>query len=360
MTIDATTSIFDSEEIDLSDVCEYFADELKDPENWTYPTTNFGIDEVELLHKKYILWDTLVKGNNIGRFAGTDSGQVLKLGEDIQQNGIDPTQPPIFVDVVDDDIITGEHRGETSRQLGIFGWMTQFVRINEKDPIKRAWIKKRLSKALNNTRMFNQLNNSPDDIIEHIKYGIVNGHLTSQSQIEDEIKFQSNNSLTQTQQKNILTEMVSYITQTGAKVKLDRYRTYTDVTYNEYVETSEDPYVREVINDPDSHNYWVNMLSGTSIRNVITVAAKVKPKDKKPWLNIQASVGLPSSKQTLGEKRKNVHNYFLVNITKEIRALFAYWVDHDCLPWEHEKCQHAFPAQDHMNEDYESGEFIRY
>ena len=105
-----------------------------------------------------------------------------------------------------------------------------------------------------------------------------------------------------------------------------------------------------VVNDPDSHNYWVNMLSGTSIRNVITVAAKVNPLSKKPWLNIQASVGLPSKQQSLDEKRKNVHNFFLVNLTKEIKALFKYYIEHDCLPWEHEKCQHAFPAQDHMNE----------
>jgi len=356
MTISQALNIESSE---FDNLCTYFTDELKNPNNWTYPVTNFGIDEVEMLHKKYTLWKNLKKGNNIGRYAGTNSGQVLLLGEDIEQNGVDPTQPPIFVDVDDDDIITGEHRGETSGNLGIRGWMAQFVRINEKDPKKRAWIKKRLAKALNNTRMFNQLNNSPEDIKELIQFGIKNGHLTSQSQIEDEIRFHSNNSLTLTQQKNIITEMVSYITQTGANVKLDRYRTYTDVTYSQYVETSEDPYVQEVIKDPDSHNYWVNMLSGTSIRNVITQAAKVNPLSKKPWLNIQASVGLPSKQQSLNEKRKNVHNFFLVNLTKEIKALFKYYIEHDCLPWEHEKCQHAFPAQDHMNEDYESGQFIR-
>ena len=94
-------------------------------------------------------------------FSELEFNQLSKrlLGEDIEQNGVDPTQPPIFVDVDDDDIITGEHRGETSGNLGIRGWMAQFVRINEKDPKKRAWIKKRLAKALNNTRMFNQLNN---------------------------------------------------------------------------------------------------------------------------------------------------------------------------------------------------------
>ena len=352
------------EETDIDNICPIFDNpenkvNLKDPDTWTYHVTNFGIDEVELLHKKYTLWHVLRKGDNIGRFEGTNSGQVLKIKEDIQQNGVDPTQPPIVVDVDDDDVITGEHRGETSQELGILGWMVQYIKIHCKDPVKRAWIKKRLAKALNNTRIFNQLNNSPDDIREHIKYGITHGQLVSQSQIEDEINFQSNNSLTQAQQKNIISEMVSYITHTGANVKLDRYRTYTDTTYAEYVEKSEDPYVQQVINDPDSHNYWVNMTSGSSIRNTISAAAKVKSDDKKPWLNVQSSVGLPSNKQSLQEKRDNVYVHFLPALSKEIKALFSYFVVHQCLPWEHPECRHAHPAQDHMNEDYESGAFIR-
>ena len=203
MTLAQALNIEPSE---IDNLCQYFTDELKNPDNWTYPVTNFGIDEVEILHQKYTIWTSIKKGNNIGRYAGTSSGQVNLLGGDIQQNGIDPTQPPIFVDIDDEDTITGEHRGETSGNLGIPGWMTQFVRIHEKDPIKRAWIKKRLAKALNNTRMFNQLNNSPEDIKEHIQFGIKNGHLTSQSQIEDEIKFQSNNSLGLTEQKGIILE----------------------------------------------------------------------------------------------------------------------------------------------------------
>ena len=103
MTISQALNIESSE---FDNLCTYFTDELKNPNNWTYPVTNFGIDEVEMLHKKYTLWKNLKKGNNIGRYAGTNSGQVLLLGEDIEQNGVDPTQPPIFVDVDDDDIIT--------------------------------------------------------------------------------------------------------------------------------------------------------------------------------------------------------------------------------------------------------------
>ena len=92
MTIDATTTIFDSEDIDLSDVCVYFTDELKDPENWIFPVTNMGVDGVEILHKGYGLWENTRK-NNIGRIEGTDGEQVIALIEDVQKVKIDANSP---------------------------------------------------------------------------------------------------------------------------------------------------------------------------------------------------------------------------------------------------------------------------
>ena len=46
---------------EFDNLCTYFTDELKNPNNWTYPVTNFGIDEVEMLHKKYTLWKNIKK-----------------------------------------------------------------------------------------------------------------------------------------------------------------------------------------------------------------------------------------------------------------------------------------------------------
>ena len=341
-------------------ICPYFDEKLKDPTSWTFPVTNFGIDEVQLLHKKYTLWEDLETGNNIGRFKGNDKNQILKLENDIDQNGIDSTQPPIFVNVEDNTIGTGNHRQETSLNKGIAGWMVQYYQINCNDPVKKEWINKRFTKQLNNGRLFNQLNNSIDDIRELIKYGIKHQQLTTQPQIEREIEFQSNNSLTKAEQKRIIAEMVSYVHTTGANVKLDRFRTFTDTTYREYVDNSTDSYVKDVINDPDSNNYYINIASGTSIRNIIGQASKITSDSKKPWLNIQASVEIPSSQQPLEIKRNNVHDYFLPNLKKELNKLFKYKVDHECYPWEHPNCQHAFPAQDHTDENPEDHEFIRY
>ena len=357
MTLSSILNIVESE---ADYICPYFDDLLKDPKNWTFPVTNFGIDEVELLHKKYTLWKDVGRGNNIGRFKGNDKNQVLKLENDIDQNGIDPTQPPIFVNVEDDTLGTGNHRWESSLNKGITGWMGQYYQINCDDPIKKEWINKRFTKLLNNGRQFNQLNNSVEDIRELITFGIKYGQLTTQPQIEREIEFQSNNSLTKAEQKRIIAEMVAYVHATGANVKLNRFRTFTDKTYKEYVNLSTDPYVKDVIKDPDSHNYYINKQSGTSIRNIISAASKIKTTDKKPWLNVQASVELPSTQQPLDYKRDNVHTYSLPTLSKEIDELSKYKIEYGCYAWDHPNCQHAFPAQDHVDENPEDYEFIRY
>ena len=351
------SEIFNTE---IKPICPYFDDLLKDPKNWTFPVTNFGIDEVELLHKKYTLWEDLERGNNIGRFKGNDKKQVLKLENDIDQNGIDPTQPPIFVNVKDNSIGTGNHREEVSLNKGILGWQVQFYQVNCDDPIRNEWINERFAKKLNNGRQYNQLNNSIDDIRGHIQYGIKHKQLLTQPQIEREIEFQSNNSLTKAEQKRIISEMVSYVYAKGANVKLDRFRTFTDTTYKEYVDKSTDSYVKDVINDADSYNYYINTASGNSIRNIISEAKKIDSNSKKPWLNVQASVEIPSSHQSLGAKRKNVHTFFLSNLSKDLDKIFKYKVDHNCYPWEHPKCQHAFPAQDHIDENPKGYEFIKY
>ena len=290
------SEVFNTE---IKPICPYFDDLLKDPKNWTFPVTNFGIDEVELLHKKYTLWEDLERGNNIGRFKGNDKKQVLKLENDIDQNGIDPTQPPIFVNVKDNSIGTGNHREEVSLNKGILGWQVQFYQINCDDPIKNEWLNERFAKKLNNGRQYNQLNNSIDDIRGHIQYGIKHQQLKTQPQIEREIEFQSNNSLTKAEQKRIISEMVSYVYAKGANVKLDRFRSFTDTTYKEYVDMSTDSYVKDVINDADSYNYYINTASGNSIRNIISEAKKIDSNSKKPWLNVQASVEIPSCQTTV-------------------------------------------------------------
>ena len=133
--------------------CPYFDNpdnkvNLKDPDNWTFPVTDLGIDGVEILHKQYGLFkDT--NDDNIGRAEGTDPAQVLVIKEDVEENGVDHTQPPVFVDVDTGDLVTGDHRKQTKIQ----GWMFQYVRCRD------AWARKRLAKALNNGRQYHQKNN---------------------------------------------------------------------------------------------------------------------------------------------------------------------------------------------------------
>ena len=128
---------------DLSEyVCQYFDEKLMDPENWTFPVTDKGIDGIEIIEKKFGLWKEVVKQNNLGRYLGTNAHKVTEIKEDIEQNGIDCTQPPVYIDIDTGDIITGGHRHDACSYLGISGYMFVFVRC------ENHWARKRFAKAL--------------------------------------------------------------------------------------------------------------------------------------------------------------------------------------------------------------------
>ena len=348
-----TLSVFLNTPITFADyVCEYFDEKLMDPDNWTFPVTDKGIDGIEIVEKRFGLWKDVVKQNNIGRFLGTDSKKVNIIKEDIEQNGVDCSQPPVYIDISTGDIITGGHRHDVCSILAMPGYMMVFVKC------KDNWARKRFAKALNNERVFHATLNNEDEVIEHIKYGIAEGKITCQQQIEDEIALIANNSLSKTVQGRLVKEMISFIHSSGnANVKLERYTAHNEKTYGEYVSRSTDPYVKNVLNNAEVRNYFINMDNwGSRTNPLITEAAKT-PLDS--WMNIQASVSLPSRVESLEVKRDKVHGVALANLSKSLDKVFTYKFNNNCYPWEHKNCQHAYLAQDHHLEDVQAGQFIR-
>ena len=331
---------------------EYFPTKLMNPDIWNFIVTDKGIDGIEIVDKQYGLWKDVVKQNNIGRFKGTNPHKVKEIRDDIEQNGVDPSTPPVFVDVETADIITGGHRHDSSNLLHIPGWMFVFVKC------KDHWARKRFAKALNNERVFHSTNNDRDEVIEHIKYGIKHNQITCQQEIEDEIKLIANNSLSITVQGTLVKEMVSYIANNGiTTVKLERYTSHNEKTYSDFCTRSSDTYVKDVLNNGDVRNYYINMDNwGSRTNPLITEAAKCKLDS---WLNIQASVALPSKTESLSVKRDKVHDVFLTNLSQNLDSVFMYKVKNGCYAWEHQNCYHAFLAQDHHMEGVQEGEFIR-
>ena len=346
-------TIFEVLEIEeaLQYVCEYFDEKLMDPTNWTFPVNDKGIDGIEIIEKKFGLWKNVVKQNNIGRYLGTNAQKVTEIKEDMEQNGIDCSQPPVFIDIDTGDIITGGHRHDACSYLGIPGYMFVYVRCVDE------WARKRFAKALNNERVFRCTNNNEDEVIEHIKFGINAGQLTCQQQIADEVRLISNNSLSKTVQGRLVKEMISFVHNSGnTTIKLERFTAHNEKTYQEFVDRSTDPYVKNVLNNPEIRNYYINMDNwGSRTNPLITEAAKTAHDS---WLNIQASVGLPSRIESLDVKREKVHSVFLSNLESALDKVFMYKVANGCYPWKHSKCQHAFLAQDHHKEEVQSGEFI--
>ncbi len=347
-----TASIFDVLNIDIdSIVCPYFDEKLKDPANWTFPVTDKGIDDIEIIEKKFGLWKNTKKQNNIGRAMGTDQQKVLVIRDDMEQNGVDPTQPPVYIDIDTGDIITGGHRGDVCNLLGMPGYMMVFVRC------KNAWARKRFAKALNNERVFHATLNGPDEVIEHIKYGIKHNEITCQQQIEDEIKLIANNSLSKTVQGRLVKEMVSYIHNSGvSNVKLERFTSHNEKTYQDFVDRSTDTYVKDVLNNPDVRNHYINMDNwGSRTNPLITEMAKT-PLDS--WMNIQASVSLPSRVESLDVKRAKVHGVSMEALYDVLDRIRIYHAVNGHYPTQHPNCKHAFLAQDHHTEGVQEGQFI--
>lgn len=345
-----TATIFDTFNIE-NYVCEFFDQKLMDPSNWTFPVTDKGIDGIEIIEKKFGLWKDTVKQNNIGRYLGTDAQKVILIKEDMDQNGVDCTQPPVYIDIDTGDIITGGHRHDACLALGIPGYMFVFVRC------KNEWARKRFAKALNNERVFHATLNNSDEVIEHIKFGISHGEITCQQQIEDEVRLIANNSLSKTKQGRIVKEMVSFIHSSGnTNIKLERYTSHNVITYEQFVNRSTDKYVKNVLNNPDVRNYYINMDNwGSRLNSLISEASKT-PHDS--CLNIQASVELPTRFESLEVKREKVHSVFLSNLATSLDKVFMYKVANGCYPWQHKNCKHAFLAQDHHQEDVLEGQFI--
>ena len=373
MTIEATTTIFDSEEIDLSDVCVYFTDELKDPQNWIFPVTNMGVDGVEILHKGYGLWENTRK-NNIGRIEGTDGEQVIALIEDVQKVKIDPRCQPAFIDIETTDQLTGGHRFELSAKLGIPGWMFVYVKCRDQ------FARETFAKALNNERLNGgpQKQNDVKEVEAHIKKWIVAGRIKTEQDIENQVELLANPSLPKTEREKLCRLMVDFVHNKGIKsFTPNRFGKHGKDTWESFKSRSEnnegvdrdgnpcevDPYMTNVLDEDNNlNNHFINRSSGTHVNTIINPASAIKYSDDKPWLNLQIAVKIDNCKDSkeLDRRRKKFINEDLVSLSNTLDDLQEYKGRMRCYPWEHPDCEHAFLAQDHHQEYPEDGQFICY
>ena len=152
--------------------------------------------------------------------------------------------------------------------------------------------------------------------------------------------------------------MVSFIANNGiTTVQLERYTSHNEKTYADFLSRSTDDYVTEVLNSGENPNYYVNMDNWGSRTNPIIVEAAKCGHDQ--HLNIQASVSLPSARESLDQKRDKVHGNYFSNLSATLDTLFSYRFTNSCYPWDHPDCEHAFLAQDHHKEGVIEGQFIR-
>ena len=373
MTIEATTTIFDSEEIDLSDVCVYFTDELRDPDSWTFPTTNMGVDGVEIVHKGYGLWKNTRK-NNIGRIEGTSGEQVIALTEDVQKGRIDRTCQPVYIDIDTTDQLTGGHRFEVSSKLNIPGWMFVYAKCRDQ------FARETFAKALNNERLNGgpQKQNDVREVEEHIKKWILKGKIKTEQDIQNQIDLLANPSLLKVEREKLCRLMVDFIHNNGiASFKPNRFCKHGKDTWESYKSRSlneeglrsdgtpceVDPYATSILDENNDYNtHFYNVSSGTHINTILTPASKVKYTDKHPHLDLQMAVDISNCKDSndLKKKRKKVIEEELKTVADKLDDLYEFRFRMGYYSFMSPDCQHAFLAQDHQQEYPEDGQFILY
>lgn len=344
--------LFNASQTSADFLCDYWGMDHCDPDSWTYAVSTFGIDGVSLGEKKMVLWEDTQKSDlNIGRKFGTDLGSAERIAEDIRQNGIDTKCPVVYIDGDNGDRVGGGHRYRASQILGIPGWMCQLVYF------KSNWAKERFARKINNERSFIQNNNSPEDVEELIRLGIISEEIQTEQQIRDEIRFQSSNSFGKQRQESLANSLILELHLKGTNtIKLERYVTYNDDSYKSLVERSDDSYVEEIISNSAEYCHYLNHMNwGSRTNPLITVAAEASRKDKP--LHLINSVAKPSVKESLKTKRDKVFDVTLKNLEVDLDSLYAYKFRNGCYPWRNKNCQHTFLAQDTHNEDLNS--FIR-
>lgn len=372
MTIDS--SVFNLEATEVDNICEYFTDELKNPDNWIFPVTNMGIDGVKILHKDYGLWENTRK-NNIGRIEGTDGEQVIALTEDVEKGRIDSTCQPVYVDIDTKDQLTGGHRFELSAKLGIPGWM--FVYAKCKDQFARETF----AKALNNERLNGgpQKQNDVKEVESHIKKWIVAGRIKTEQDIENQVELLANPSLPKTEREKLCRLMVDFVHNKGIKsFTPNRFGKHGKDTWESFKSRSSndegvdrdgnscevDPYMTNVLDEDNNfNNHFINRSSGTHINTILNPLSKIKYTDDNPWLNLQIAVKIDNckdSKELNRRRKKFIEEDLYKDLTATLDDIFEYKIRMGCYGYQHSKCQHSFLAQDHHQEYPEDGQFILY
>ena len=371
MTISQALNIESSE---FDNLCTYFTDELKNPDNWTFPVTSMGIDGVEIIDKKYGLWKK-TKKNNLGRIEGTNGEQVIALTEDVEKAKIDPRCQPVFIDIDTEDQLTGGHRFETSQKLGIRGWMFVYVRC------KDQFTRETFAKALNNVRLNGgpQKQNDSKELEAHIKKWISEGKIKTEQDIENQVELLGNPSLLKNEREKLCRLMVDFVHNKGIKsFRPNRFGKHGKDTWENFKSRSSndegvdrdgnpcevDPYMTNVLDEDNNfNNHFINRSSGTHINTILNPLSKIKYTDDNPWLNLQIAVKIDNCKDSneLDRRRKKfIEEDLYKDLTTTLDDIFEYKVRMGCYGYQHPKCQHSFLAQDHYQEYPEDGQFIPY
>lgn len=335
---------------------------LQTPELWTHEV-DLGDDAV-FVEKKYFKWNDVKKYDNIARQKGTDPGKVELLADFIKQNGIDPSLPPVVIDYDTNVIVTGGHRKDACRKdlLDCEGWMGVFVKCHS------DYHREQLCFRLNNHQTsYVQSGNDIESLylflIKHID------KFKSEDEIRDKIRELSNYCMTTKTQKVLLNKVKAFVDNNNVTgVKLSRYTSHSSATLPDFLEQSkqsEDPYYKEVIqsSDPKSHSMYYNYGSGTSPWSIVVQAAKVTFGGH---LNIYGNTSVPSTNQTLVQKRESATKLVSKEVASVVDKLVEYkygkagQIGMGHYPWEHPDSVHAFMAQDCENEDVKGGQFITY
>lgn len=329
-------------------ICDYWNALACDPNNWTYKSSTFGVNGVELVGTMHmILWDEMDAWINPGRKFGIDIKKLEELKLDIEREGIDTDKPIVYYDIDTNELINGAHRKIASSAFDIPGWMAQGVRFKNKSA------KIRFANQSNKKRK--DIYSPPDaksiecSVRELMANPDESGVITDQD-IKNEVRSLGEGAIKEWKISDIANKLITERLYNGSVAGGERFNTWSRDSFNLFLKNSDDPWIDNVYNNPSAFCVYINMRDWSARIGPLMSAAEAAVIAKKP-LHLLISVELKILEQP-DTSRQKVFDENLKTIERQICKIVGLDVDRcdNMFPWNHSDCQHRALPQDTENE----------
>ena len=343
-------------------VNKYWGPDNMDPSVWTHIPRDCGVHGVSFPSGPlYTEWDSLNNSENSGRKVSVSQEDINKFADQLDRKGVLTDKEPFYFDVDTRDREDGELRYQTSKILGITGWMGQPVKFaNKRAKRKFATIINNNDADINRDNTIQDIEAAVEDLMEiDIKDGIIIDDTWIRNEVED--LCQGSGSITGKQREGLINKFISKIqTTTGKFASAKRYTHFKKSIESHHLAH----WATKKIDDPDfEYDDWYDTFVGeentlcleefTWNSTVYKIMNKLKSCLKQGIpMNLLLCVNVPNNPKAdfdLNEKRREIFEKHLPKLEEQLLSMNEYFPV-ERFPWNDSRAEHRFIAQDTTNE----------